>query len=235
MKSINTRATRGYGKGTSHKMRDVAKQCVSACLLLAIGVSGSAGAQHSDWVMTLSWSPEYCEQHRNSSEPQCQDEYYFANFGLKAPDRVGDAKFGDACPDPRLRPEEEDRWLWTIPNLERIRYVWAEQGACSGLDQQAYYAQMDYASRRVNIPEMFQNVERRLATSPAAVKAAFQAANPDITDAAIALHCDARWLAEVQICFDTDMKFSQCVVGGNCSQDVWLRPLRPDRRGPRPQ
>lgn len=204
--------------------------------LLAVVAAGiPVRAQQSDWVMTLSWSPEYCEQNRQSSEPQCVDENYFVNFGLQAPDKVGDAHFGDACPHPHLLPDEENRWMWTIPNLERVRYVWAEQGACSGLDPSAFYAQMDFASRRVVIPEEYKDVQRRLATSPLDIKAAFIAANPEMSDASIALHCDAHWLSEVRICFDRDMRFQQCVVGGDCSQDTWIRPLRPDRRGPRPE
>lgn len=204
---------------------------VALVTLMSLLPCAEVSAGGNPWIMTLSWSPEYCHNNKLSSEPQCTGEFYFANFGLQVSGKVGDARLGDSCPNVELAPNEQDRWLWTIPNFERIRYVWAEQGACSGLDQSAYYAQMDYASRRVEIPETYEAIERRTTTSPASLRAAFLSANPEMREESIALHCDAHWLAEVRICFDEDMQFTQCPVNGNCSDEVWLRPIRPDRIG----
>ncbi|WP_322266438.1 hypothetical protein [Hydrocarboniphaga sp.] len=204
---------------------------VALAAVLSLLPCAEVGAAGNNWVMTLSWSPQYCEQNKRSTELQCSGEYYFVNFGLQAAGKVGDASFRDSCPHAALDQDEQDRWLWTIPNVERIRYVWAEQGACSGLDQSAYYTQMDYASRRVDIPEVYSAVERRTSTSPSAIRAAFLAANPEMREESIALHCDAYWLSEVRVCFDENMQFTQCPVGGNCSEEVWLRPIRPDKVG----
>ena len=192
---------------------------------------GALAADPARWMTTLSWSPEYCEQHRNSVEPQCIDEHYFVNVGLQVIGQVGDAKLGDACPRSELKPVDEGRWLFSIPNLERIRYVWTEQGACSGLDQGGYYAQMDYAARKVEIPPEYTQADRRKSTSPAEMRALFAKQNPEMIPESLQLQCDARWLSEIRVCFDQSMQFAQCPVAGNCSEQIWLRPIRPDRKG----
>ena len=200
-------------------------------LLAAAFAAGPASADDDRWVMTLSWSPQYCEQHKGSTEPQCTGEFYLVNFGLQAARKVGDQSLGDSCPNVELPENEEDRWMWTVPNRERIRYVWDLQGASTEIGLTAYYAKMDYASRRVELPPEFAGIERRVSLTSDQVKAAFLALNPAMTDQSIELECEARWLSEVRVCFDDEMQFVQCPTKGSCPEQVWLRPLRPDRRG----
>lgn len=120
--------------------------------------------------------------------------------------------------------------MWTVPNRERIQYVWSQQGACSGLSPADFYAKMDYASRRVEVPSEFSDVSRRKAIGAAEMKAAFIARNPEMGIDSIELRCDGRWVNEVQVCFGADMQFVQCPAKGDCPGEVWLRPLRPDRK-----
>jgi ribonuclease T2 len=204
---------------------------VSACLLAGALAAAPASAADDRWVMTLSWSPQYCEQHKASTEPQCTGEFYLVNFGLQAARKVGDAALGDSCPNVELPVTEEDRWMWTVPNRQRIRYIWYQQGACTELGLAAYYAKMDYASRRVELPPEFAGIERRASLRSADVKASFLAMNANMSDDSIELECEARWLSEVHVCFDAEMQFVQCPKKGNCPEQIWLRPLRPDRKG----
>lgn len=120
--------------------------------------------------------------------------------------------------------------MWTVPNRERIRYVWSQQGACSGLSPADYYSKMDYASRRVEVPAEFVNVARRKVLKSAEMKAAFVQRNPEMSADSIELQCDGHWLTEARVCFDADMQFVQCPGKGDCPDEIWMRPLRPDRK-----
>lgn len=204
-----------------------------AAALTALFLSFTAPASGiGGWHMALSWSPEYCKKN-GQAELQCAEEHYFVNHGLAIAWNKDEGPSSD-CQDWRMLTTDTDRWLWVIPNREQIRRLWEKQGACSGLDRETYFAQVERAGRRIEIPDEFSGVSRQMKLTPGDVRRAFAAANPGMSEGGVVLHCNAEYLREIEICFDADMQFQRCEAADDCPQEVRLRPIRLDRQDRKP-
>ena len=192
--------------------------------------TGASDAGETDaWRLMLTWSPEYCRQNANARTPECDEEHYFVNHGLA----IGDSgnNVGRQCTSsPAMSDEAADRWLWTIPSHAQILKVWMDEGRCSGLEQATYFAQVDRAGRRVVVPEAFGKVSHSLSMSATDIRAAFVQQNPGLSEESVALLCTGKFLREVQICMDPDMRFVPCGQVSQCDTPVKFRPIRLDRQ-----
>lgn len=182
------------------------------------------------WRMVLSWSPAYCEANPASQEPQCTEERYFVNHGL-VPFRNADRPAPEAadCQPWRMSDDESDRWLWVIPNRDRVRQLWSRYGACGGLTPADYFMAVDRANRRVLVPTEYTRVFKTLDASSQEVRRAFVELNPGLTENAIDLICKGRRLLEVQICFDADFGFRACEARKECPEGIRFEPIRSSR------
>ena len=204
-------------------------------VLAAGGVLGGTDAIAQEPVgyrMKIVWSPEHCKR-TDQDELQCVEEHYFVNHGL-AIVYAGDEKPSGECKDWRMLTTDTDRWLWVIPNRAQIRRLWQKQGACSGMEREAYFAQVDRAGRRIELPQEFSGVDRPLKLTTGDLRRAFAAANAELPEDGMVLHCRAGYLSELEICFDADMQFQQCDAVDDCPRDIRLRPIRIDRQDRKP-
>src|SRR6478672_6867153 len=184
---------------------------LSSFLLLAfaalIGIAGTASAQDRRqnapgefdfYVLSLSWSPSFCEQasERGSggrSQIQCGGRpYSFVVHGLWPQYEHG---FPDYCqrPAPRL-----------------IFSEWDKHGTCSGLGARAYFETVRKARSTVKIPEDYLELSAPKTVAPAEIEEAFIKANPGLSSSAIAVTCDRTRLSEVRICMNKDLQFRAC-------------------------
>ncbi len=189
-----------------------------------------AAAAPDAWILSLAWTPEYCDTNLGSKEPQCTEERFFTVNGLEPV--FNGAKPG--CGDGHLERAEVERWLVVIPNRARSMKVWRSQGACSGLSLPEYFVQLERASRRLVVPQEYERVTDLLQTSPTDFKQAFIRDNPGLTERSIALRCRGRWLREVEACFDSNFGPKSCEAPENCPDPLRLRPLRQSREGREP-
>jgi ribonuclease T2 len=204
-------------------------------ILLALGPVSAQG-RHSGqpgvfdfYVLSLSWSPSFCEAigERNGS-PQCGERpYSFVVHGLWPQFERG---FPKSCqiPAPRLPRRIVDSMLDLMPAPRLIYHEWDEHGTCSGLLPAAYFDEVRKARGKVKIPPEFTDVKSTLRVSPAKVKEEFINANPGLTEASIAVECDNR-LREVRICLDKQLGFRDCpdVARRSCRRDeITMPPVR---------
>ena len=191
---------------------------LAALLLLAAGAS-AAEREHTAgsfdfYVLALSWSPSWCASQgdRAAATPQCAGPrpFGFVVHGLWPQYEKG---FPESCPVTVSGPErgQVDGMLDLMPSPGLVRHQWKKHGTCSGLAPQAFFSAVRQAAGKVVIPQAFQDPQTIQMVAPAAVEAAFIAANPGLPANAIAVTCDRRRLREVRVCLDRDLKsFRAC-------------------------
>lgn len=205
----------------------------AVCVLLMLWTAPLALAQSvplKGWTLTFFWSPEYCNAHVASREPQCTEENYFVIGGLQ-PEFT--AKAPTDCPDrDALDREKMETLLWIVPNRVTLKSMWSEQGSCSGLERDEYFRQVARAQRRVVVPSQYRGADTTLDTKVVAVRKAFVVANPGLKDAGVSVSCKgSRWLREVRVCLDPKFEFRSCAaVAETCDADIRLRQTRTVRR-----
>lgn len=164
------------------------------------------------YVLSLSWSPSYCEAEGDKANgQQCRAgrPYAFVVHGLWPQYERGYPEFcgaGDELIDSGLL-----RSLYDImPSAGLIRHQWNKHGSCSGLSQEAYFALVRRAREHVAVPTRFARLDAPETLAPQEAEAEFLGANPGLPPEGIAVTCDRRFLREVRICLTRDLAFRTC-------------------------
>ena len=198
---------------------------LAAALLLALVLAptGPARAQHAGepgkfdfYVLSLSWSPSFCEASDERGRGRGADEqcrrgrpFAFVVHGLWPQYERG---FPQNCvnPAPRIPDELVRSMLGLMPAYGLVIHEWRAHGTCSGMEPERYFETVRRARERIVIPERFHRLENYTMVSPAEVEEAFLAANSELKPDMIAVTCDSRRLQEVRICMNRDLGFRPC-------------------------
>jgi ribonuclease T2 len=212
---------------------------VGAVLAALLCVPGSAVAQKRGepgkfdyYVLTLSWSPSFCETARGAARgEQCGARpFSFVVHGLWPQYEHG---YPDGCqvPPPRLDHRIVDEMLDLMPARKLVYHEWDAHGTCSGLAARDYFDLIRKARDAVKIPPQFDSPQQPLDVKPADVVDAFVKANTGLAASGIALDCDRTRLREVRICLTRDLKFRDCTdAGRGCrASSVTMPPVRGGR------
>ncbi len=213
---------------------------------LAVAVAGVCGiaeaqdrrqnqpGQFDFYVLSLSWSPSFCEAAGERGTPpqqQCAARpYSFVVHGLWPQYEKG---FPEFCqqPAPRLDRNIVSSMLDLMPAPRLIFNEWDKHGTCSGLSPNAYFESVRRARALVKIPDAYIEPKALLTVTPDEVEEAFVAANPGLARDAIAVTCDSRRLSEVRICLGKDLRFRACpeIDARACRCDkIVMPPVRGD-------
>ena len=167
--------------------------------------------QFDYYVLSLSWSPSFCETATGSARrQQCGPRpYSFVVHGLWPQYERG---FPEACqvPPPRLDHTIMSNMLDLMPAPALIFHEWDEHGTCSGFQPREYFDFVRRARASVKIPQQYNNPMKPLRVTPNQVIKAFINANEGLTAEGITIDCDHKRLREVRICFSRDLKFRGC-------------------------
>jgi ribonuclease T2 len=194
---------------------------ISAAFVAACAATANAqdarqntAGQFDFYVLSLSWSPSYCEasaeRSRRASDQQCGERpYSFVVHGFWPQYEKG---FPEYCqvPAPRLDRNTVASMLDLMPAPRLIFHEWDRHGTCSGLSARAYFETARKARAQVKIPNEYLDVKTALTVTPDEVEEAFTKANPGLGRAAIAVGCDSRRLREVRICMTKELRFRDC-------------------------
>jgi ribonuclease T2 len=217
-------------------------------LLVLAALAGMAGASTASaqdrrqnapgefdfYVLSLSWSPSYCEEaaergnNGRSQQIQCGRPYSFVVHGLWPQYERG---FPDYCqrPSPRLDRNIMTSMLDLMPAPGLIFNEWDKHGTCSGLGARAYFETIRKARSAVKIPEEYLELSAQKTVAPAEIEEAFVRANPGLSTAAIAVICNRNRLSEVRLCMSKDLQFRACeeIDRRACRRDeVVMPPMR---------
>jgi ribonuclease T2 len=217
-------------------------RCVATATLLGfLAMAGSARAQDARqnepgqfdfYVLSLSWSPSYCQSSRERSPDRAPDQqcgprpYSFVVHGLWPQYESG---FPEYCqhPAPRLERGSVGTMLDLMPSPRLIFHEWDRHGTCSGLTSGAYFDTVRKARAVVKIPAEFLSVAEPLDVTPDQVEEAFVKSNPGLSRAAIAVSCDGKQrLSEVRVCLSKELGFRDCaeVDQRTCRRDKLVMP-----------
>jgi ribonuclease T2 len=164
------------------------------------------------YVLSLSWSPSYCEAEGEDANPQqCKAArpYAFVVHGLWPQYERG---FPQDCQtgEPKVTNETLRTLYDLMPSAGLIRHEWTSHGACTGLSQRDYFTVLRTAREKIAIPEQYRQIDAYLTVAPHDAEAAFVKANATLPADGIAVTCDKRFLREVRICLTKDLKFRSC-------------------------
>jgi ribonuclease T2 len=176
----------------------------------------NAPGQFDFYVLSLSWSPSFCEAARErgntgrSQQVQCGGRpFSFVVHGLWPQYERG---FPDYCerPSPRLARNIMTSMLDLMPAPGLIFNEWDKHGTCSGLGPRGYFEAIRKARAAVKIPPEFLDLSASKTIAPRAIEDAFIKVNPGLSAAAVAVICDRTRLSEVRICMTKDLQFRAC-------------------------
>ena len=170
------------------------------------------GSGFDFYVLSLSWSPSYCEaEGEEANRQQCRSSrpYAFVVHGLWPQFERG---YPDSCATDE--PDVGNATLRTLydimPSAGLIRYQWRKHGSCSGLSQADYFSVLRAARERIAIPGQYVRLDDYLTADPDDVETAFLAANRGLSSDDAAVICDRRYLREVRICLTKELDFRAC-------------------------
>ncbi len=182
-----------------------------------------AAGRFDYYVLTLSWSPVYCEQHPDDRQQCGGKRYGFVLHGLWP--QYTNGGHPSSCATP-ARLDEAARAVGkaVFPSEKLVAHEWQRHGTCSGMAPKAYFEAADAARRSIAIPPQLEPGARTRETTAQDVSRAIRDSNPRITRRGIAVVCSGPELAEVRICLSKDLQPMAC--GGGVHDACRSGPIR---------
>ena len=198
------------------------RRVLPACLAIALSLPASGVLLAQDtrqntpgafdfYVLSLSWSPSFCDAAgERAPRQQCGERpYSFVVHGLWPQYEKGFPEFWQV-PAPRLDRNIVSSMLDLMPAPRLVFHEWDRHGTCSGLSPRAYFEAIRKTRAVVKIPPEYIDVSTALTVTPDEVEEAFVKANPGLTREAVSVNCDNRRLREVRLCLSKDFRFRDC-------------------------
>jgi ribonuclease T2 len=205
---------------------------VLAAAALVAALAGAQAAERFDYyVLTLSWSPGFCDTGGADKQPtQCAPG---AGAGFVVHGLWPNSAYGpnpEDCGGEDVSDAALELTNGVYPDQGLARYEYRKHGTCSGLDPQAYFAAVKTLRDAIVVPETLKAPREALKISPAALTQAFIAANANLAADNMAISCRDGELVDVRICVAKSLTaFAQCprVTGHTChAASITVAPLR---------
>jgi ribonuclease T2 len=165
------------------------------------------------YLLTLSWSPGFCDTGGQAKAPdQCAigAGLGFVVHGLWPQNAQG---YPSDCDD---NPRPVSRTALALaqgvfPSDGLARYEWRKHGTCTGLSPEGFFASVRRARDKIAIPDPFKAPRQEQNFAPIEIMRAFIAVNPGLRLSAMAVSCARGELADVRLCLSKDLRsFVNC-------------------------
>jgi ribonuclease T2 len=186
---------------------------------------------HFDYyVLSLSWSPQYCTgkaDHRD--DPQCdrKKRYGFVVHGLWPQNARG---YPSECSTTyRVDAAVVDSMLDIMPSDDLIRHEWSKHGTCSGLDPETYFGRVRSAFSSIEIPTQYRRPDAAFEVPASELIRQFHEVNPAVDATNLVVSCRSRYLTELRICMDKELRIDRCGsdIKSKCGPGALIvRPVR---------
>ncbi len=168
------------------------------------------------YSMVLSWSPTYCQTHKNDRAQCGRRKFDFVVHGLWPQYNKG---WPQNCRVAKGQYYVSDKvinsMLDVMPARGLIIHEWRKHGTCSGLTQERYYQLTRKVFEVIKKPKEFKNTNRPVITTPQKLKQAFIRVNKSwLKPNMISVQCgnrrDRGKLSEIRFCFTKGFKPVAC-------------------------
>lgn len=168
-------------------------------------IEGAKPGDFQFYLLTLSWSPEFCRQ--NPSTPECASHPRFLLHGLWPEN--GDGSYpADCSQQPGLRNWSAYKDLY--PDEGLMQHEWSKHGTCSALSADAYFTAARNAVHSITIPPVLAGGDIPSQMIPSEILKDFAQANPGVPPGAFRMSCAANRLSAVTVCVSKDLKPISC-------------------------
>ena len=174
---------------------------------------GERAGDFDYYVISLSWTPTWCELTGDARRsPQCDNGkgHGFTLHGLWP--QYTNGGWPSFCRTAERNPSHAmTSAMSDIMGTSGLAwYQWKKHGRCSGLSATEYYALSRQAYEAVNRPEVFRKLKRDVALPASVVEDAFMDTNPKLLQNQITITCAAHKIQEVRICLTKDLERTKC-------------------------
>jgi ribonuclease T2 len=184
-----------------------------------------ATATFDYYVLTLSWSPGFCDTGGARKSPeQCRfgSGAGFVTHGLWPDNARGPNPSACGMAPSYIPPTVLALGQRVYPTRPLAIHEWREHGTCTGLDAAHYFRAVQYARDEFTIPPAFQRPHTRFFVSPNEIVRQFAAANANLNADSMAVTCVRGELVDVRFCLTPDLRaFARCpkVARRSCRAD----------------
>ena len=175
--------------------------------------SSAPGVAYDYYLLTLSWSPEFCATHTDNE--QCPPHPGFVVHGLWPENNDGSYPQASSCTS---RPDSTDKSLWqgVIPTAYLAEHEWQTHGICTPYDPATYFGLVRKAFQEVTIPKVYQADEQPAMLTPQVILDSFAQANPTFPAGSVLLNCANNRLTEIRVCMSKDLSPIACRGVNSC-------------------
>lgn len=163
------------------------------------------------WILSLSWSPDYCATDGQDDAQQCGigRKLGFVLHGLWPQYNRG---YPSYCSNEKLPAGLAGSYPGLYPSSKLYSYEWEKHGTCSGLTPEGYLDASARVKASIVIPEVYRAMPQPLRTTPRDVKTNFVKANQGMREWSLAVFCSGsgRYLTEVWVCVGLDEALTSC-------------------------
>jgi ribonuclease T2 len=180
------------------------------------GGARTAAPGHFDYyLLTLSWSPEFCYTHPD--KPECGSGARFVTHGLWPEN--SDGSYPEHCSD-APGPADPSQYADLYPDQGLLAHEWQTHGTCSGMGPDAYFSAMRRTVAGVHIPAALAGISTQISMSPDQIVSGFVQANPGTSADEFSVGCGNNFLSQVQMCVDKNLRPTACQGLNSCRATV---------------
>jgi ribonuclease T2 len=163
------------------------------------------------YVLSLSWSPQYCATDGSDDSQQCSlgRKLGFVLHGLWPQYERG---YPSNCSDESFPSYLKQDFPALYPSNALYTHEWEKHGTCSGLTPVDYLAASKQLRDSVVIPEAYRSPAEPFRVTVEGLQDDFLNANPNLSANGIAVLCSdsGRFLSELRVCFTIEGQPRSC-------------------------
>ena len=175
---------------------------------------GEKAGEFDYYVLSLSWSPNWCQLEGNARQSeQCEEDHGWILHGLWPQFHRGYPSYCRTIERAPSRGMTAD--MADIMGTSGLAWhQWKKHGTCTGLSATDYYALSREAYGRITRPAVFRKLDQSVKLPAHVVEQAFLKDNPQIQPDGLTVTCRDGHIQEARICLSRDL------APVPCGQDV---------------
>jgi ribonuclease T2 len=170
------------------------------------------------YVLTLSWSPEFCRGRERDPSMRFQCSGTIGDFGFILHGLWPEAKgpnYPQYCRPVGVLPRQTvANNICLSPSPQLLQHQWAKHGSCMAKTPEAYFGAAQLLFKAMEFPDMARlsrEPERGTPLTAATIAERFSALNDGMPADSITVKVSPKgWLQEVRICLDRKFKPRRC-------------------------